>query len=90
MANDAARITSTRTAHVYEVRPRSDKRGFDLISDALPFGGLWCRFTDRARIADGCRMRQCNADVIDDPFFSRITRELPMLAPAELITGLLT
>jgi hypothetical protein len=27
--------------HVYEVRPRKDKLGFDLISDALPFGGLW-------------------------------------------------
>jgi hypothetical protein len=27
--------------HIYEVRPRKDKRGFDLISDALPFGGLW-------------------------------------------------
>ena len=26
---------------VYEVRPRRDKRGFDLISDALPFGRLW-------------------------------------------------
>jgi len=26
---------------VYEIRPRSDKRGFDLISDALPFGRLW-------------------------------------------------
>jgi hypothetical protein len=25
---------------VYEVRPRSDKRGVDLISDALPFGRL--------------------------------------------------
>jgi hypothetical protein len=23
--------------HVYEVRPRSDKRGVDLVSDALPF-----------------------------------------------------
>jgi len=23
------------------VRPRSDKRGVDLISDALPFGRLW-------------------------------------------------
>jgi hypothetical protein len=23
--------------HVYEVRPRKDKRGFDLISDVLPF-----------------------------------------------------
>ena len=27
--------------HAYEVRPRKDGRGFDLISDALPFGGLW-------------------------------------------------
>jgi hypothetical protein len=28
------------SAHLYEVRPRKDKRGVDLISDALPFGGL--------------------------------------------------
>jgi hypothetical protein len=27
--------------HVYELRPRKDKRGFDLISDALPFDRLW-------------------------------------------------
>jgi hypothetical protein len=27
--------------HSYEVRPRKNKRGFDLISDALPFGRLW-------------------------------------------------
>jgi hypothetical protein len=26
--------------HVYEVRPRKDHRGVDLISDVLPFGGL--------------------------------------------------
>jgi hypothetical protein len=25
----------------YEIRPRSDKRGVDLNSDALPFGRLW-------------------------------------------------
>jgi hypothetical protein len=29
-----------RDTHLYEVRPRSDKRGVDLISDALPFGRL--------------------------------------------------
>jgi hypothetical protein len=29
------------TMHAYEVRPRKDKRGIDLISDALPFGRLW-------------------------------------------------
>ena len=27
--------------HVYEVRPREDRRGVDLISDVLPFGQLW-------------------------------------------------
>jgi len=27
--------------HVYEVRPRTDKRGVDLISDALRFDALW-------------------------------------------------
>jgi len=27
--------------HLYEVCPRKDRRGVDLISDALPFGGLW-------------------------------------------------
>jgi hypothetical protein len=26
---------------LYEVRPRKDNRGFDLISDVLPFGRLW-------------------------------------------------
>jgi hypothetical protein len=27
--------------HHYEVRPRQDRRGFDLISEVLPFGKLW-------------------------------------------------
>ena len=27
--------------HAYEVRPRKDHRGIDLISDALPFSRLW-------------------------------------------------
>ena len=27
--------------HTYEIRPREDGRGFDLISDALPSGRLW-------------------------------------------------
>ncbi len=32
---------SAMTQHVYEVSPRKDHRGVDLISDALPFGRLW-------------------------------------------------
>jgi hypothetical protein len=38
--------------HVYEVRPRKDKRGVDLISDALPFGPPVVRLAE-------CR-RECN------------------------------
>ena len=34
--------------HVYEVRPRKDKRGVDLISDVLPFGRLWYTKPDDA------------------------------------------
>jgi hypothetical protein len=37
-----------KPAHVYEVRPRKDRRGFDLISDVLPFGGLWYAKPDHA------------------------------------------
>jgi hypothetical protein len=36
--------------HVYEVRPRKDRRGVDLISDALPFGGLL--YAGRSAVAD--------------------------------------
>ena len=32
---------SMYAVHAYEVRPRKDKRGVNLISDALPFGRLW-------------------------------------------------
>jgi hypothetical protein len=34
--------------HRYEVRPRKGYRGFDLISDALPFGRLWYQQADAA------------------------------------------
>jgi hypothetical protein len=30
---------------LYEASPRKDHRGVDLISDALPFGALYPRFT---------------------------------------------
>lgn len=31
----------TATPHSYEVRPRQDRGGFDLMVDVLPFGRLW-------------------------------------------------
>jgi len=37
----AGRYEMTSSQHAYEVRPRKDKRGVNLISDALPFGRLW-------------------------------------------------
>jgi hypothetical protein len=33
---------------VYEIRPRKDHRGVDLISDVLPFGRLWYAKPDDA------------------------------------------
>jgi hypothetical protein len=33
---------------VYEIRPRKDHRGVDLISDVLPFGRLWYDTPDHA------------------------------------------
>ena len=38
----------TCSQHVYEVRPRDDHRGFDLISEVLPFGRLWYTKPDDA------------------------------------------
>ena len=34
--------------HEYEIRPRKDHRGVDLISDGLPFGRLWYDTLDYA------------------------------------------
>jgi hypothetical protein len=31
----------TSSQHIYEVRPRKDKRGVNLISDVLPYSPLW-------------------------------------------------
>jgi hypothetical protein len=46
-------MSSTRLAHVYEICPRKDHRGVDLISDALPFGRLWYAEPDAASNAIG-------------------------------------
>ena len=40
--------------HVYEVRPRKDHHGVDLISDALPFGRLWYGEPNAISSAIGC------------------------------------
>jgi hypothetical protein len=40
-SNQPLQPTAVGFIHEYEVRPRKDNRGVDLISDALPFGRLW-------------------------------------------------
>jgi hypothetical protein len=34
-------LPTVQVMHTYEVRPRKDKRGVDLISNVLPFRRLW-------------------------------------------------
>jgi hypothetical protein len=46
-----------RSAHVYEVRPRKDHRGADLVSDVLPFGRLWYDGPEAVTNAIGCDSR---------------------------------
>ena len=51
--------------HVYEVRPRKDHRGFDLISDALPFGRLWYGEPNAVANAIGyAEHRSCSHDAV--------------------------
>ncbi len=53
----------TSLQHLYEVRPRRDKRGFDLISDVLPFRAavVW-----RAKRSQQCnRLREVSQPVTE-------------------------
>jgi hypothetical protein len=43
----------TTSAHVYEIRPRADQGGVDLIGDALPYSPLWYRGPKAIRDAIG-------------------------------------
>jgi hypothetical protein len=52
----------TSSQDVYEVRPRKDKRGFDLISDALPFGRLW--YEDASAAVDYAKHSSCSHDAV--------------------------
>jgi hypothetical protein len=48
--------------HLYEVRPRKDHRGVDLISDALPFGRLWYGGPDGVENAIGYAMHRSRSN----------------------------
>ena len=42
---------STIRADIYEIRPRADKHGVDLVSDALPYSPIWYRGSKAVRDA---------------------------------------
>jgi hypothetical protein len=46
--SERVQIEDLKAMHSYEVRPRKDRRGFDLISGQLPFGRLWYKDADAA------------------------------------------
>ena len=52
----------TSSQQVYEVRRRKDKRGVDLISDALPFGGLW--YLEAGAAISYAKHRSCSHDAV--------------------------
>jgi hypothetical protein len=57
-------LNSQSTIHTYEVRPRKDQRGVDLISDVLPFGRLWYAEPDAVSNAvDLCKRVRWNTSV---------------------------
>jgi len=51
-------IPRLQVMHAYEIGPFKDKRGVDLVSDALPFGGLCYTKPD-----DGNRVREVSQPI---------------------------
>jgi hypothetical protein len=52
------------TMHVYEARPRKDKRGVDLTSDALPFCRLWYGETNAVSNAIGYAIHHSRSQML--------------------------
>ena len=50
-ANSRMEISATPAQDVYEIRPRKDRDGFDLISDRLRCGPIWYAGPDAVRYA---------------------------------------
>jgi hypothetical protein len=55
----------TSSQHLYEVCPRKDHRGVDLISDALPFGRLWyAEPNESSKAIDYAKFRSRSHDAV--------------------------
>ena len=50
-ANSRMEMSATPAQDVYEIRPRKDRDGFDLISDRLRYGPIWYAGPDAVRRA---------------------------------------
>jgi hypothetical protein len=50
-ANSRMEMSATPAQDVYEIRPRKDRDGFDLIGDRLRFGPIWYAGPDAVRYA---------------------------------------
>ena len=50
-ANNRMEMSATPAQDVYEIRPREDRDGFDLISDRLQYGPIWYAGPDAIRCA---------------------------------------
>jgi len=59
MPSQSMQPTAVHSIHVYEVRPRKDKRGFDLTSDGLPFYAY--HSGERARLAKNESLKSMKA-----------------------------
>jgi hypothetical protein len=60
-ANSRMEISSTPAQDVYEIRPRRDRDGFDLVSDGLRRGPIWYAGTDAVRNAVAfAKYRSCS------------------------------
>ena len=49
-ANSRMEMSATPAQDVYEIRPREERDGFDLISDRLRFGPIWYAGLDAVRL----------------------------------------
>jgi hypothetical protein len=50
-ANNRMEMSATPAQDVYEIRPREDRDGFDLIGDRLRYGPIWYAGPDAVRCA---------------------------------------
>ena len=72
-ANGRMEMSPAAAQDVYEIRPRKDRDGFDLISDRLRYGPIWFAGSDAVRCAvayakyrSRCRSHQAIIRVFDE------------------------